>query len=149
MELDLGCRGSRGTTSVATRSSYDMSAPYTFLQVLVRCSRVEDPAFHVAHALVCLVRGLVPVALDLAEQAVLVLLSTLLCLLALGAQVVLELIRVPVIVWLGDIVLPVLLDQVLQIFTVGCGRERNVVVRQPSLKLGLVPFVVSCAALRQ
>ena len=47
------------------------------------------------------------------EQAVLVLLSTLLDLLALRGQVVGQLVGVPLVVRLDDIVFPVLLDEVL------------------------------------
>lgn len=88
-----------------------------------------------------------PVALDLADQAVLVLLSTLLGLLALSGQVRLELVGIPAVVWGSDLVLPVLLDQVLKVLTVGSGRVGNVVVGEPPFELGLVPFVVCWMAL--
>lgn len=40
--------------------------------------------------------------------------------------------------------LPVILDQTLKVFAVSCLRVWDIVVREPSLKLGLVPFVVRC-----
>lgn len=43
----------------------------------------------------------------------------------------------------GDHRLPVVLDEVLKIFTVCGSRVGNVVIREPSLKLGLMPLVVS------
>lgn len=87
-----------------------------------------------------------PVLLDLAEQAVLVLLGAFLGFLALGGQVAGELVDVPRVVGLGDIVLPVLLHQILEVFAVGRSGVGYVVIGEPSLKLSLVPLVVCCAA---
>jgi len=53
-----------------------------------------------------------------------------------------ELVDIPAVVRLGDIVIPVGLDKVLQVLAVRSGREGDVVVREPALQLGLVPFVV-------
>lgn len=88
-----------------------------------------------------------PQGLHLADEAVLVLLSALLDLLTLGAEEVGELVDVPRVVRLDDVVLPVVLDQVLQVLAVRSSWVRDVVVGQPALQLGLVPFVVCCAAL--
>ena len=49
---------------------------------------------------------------------------------------------VPVVVWCSDLGLPVVLDEDLEVFAVGRCRVGNVVIRQPSLKLGFMPFVV-------
>lgn len=76
----------------------------------MRDLRVEDPFLHVLVGVICLVRGLVPVVLDLSYEAILVLLGSLLDFLTLGIEVVLELVGVPGVVWLDDVVLPVLLD---------------------------------------
>ena len=84
-----------------------------------------------------------PRSLDLLEQAVLALGGALLCLLTLGGQVRLELLGVPVVVWCSNVVLPVLVDQIDQVLAISWGRVWDVVVRQPSLKLGLMPLVVS------
>ena len=96
-------------------------------------SRVKDPVLCVCVRVVCLVLSLLPIALNLAEQTVLVLLSTLLDLLALRSQVVGQLVGIPLVVRLDDMVLPVLLDEVLQVLSVGWGRVRDVVVGQPAL----------------
>ncbi|KAG9859269.1 hypothetical protein KCU68_g188, partial [Aureobasidium melanogenum] len=91
-----------------------------------------------------LVGSLTPVRLDLADEAVLVLLSTLLDLLARACDVVLELLGVPSVVGLSNLVVPVVLDQINEVLAVGRGRVGNIVVREPSLQLGLMPLVVSC-----
>jgi hypothetical protein len=108
--------------------------------------RVEDPAGGVAVGLVGLVGSLVPCVLDLGEKAVLVLLGALLDLLASGGQVAGELAGSPAVVGLGDIVVPVLLDEVGKILAVGRSGVWDIVVGKPALKLSLVPLVVSCAA---
>lgn len=89
-----------------------------------------------------MVGSFVPVSLDLLKKAVLVLLGTLLDLCALGSEVRLELFRVPAAVWCGNLVFPVGLDKVDEVFTISGSGEWDVVVRQPSLKLSLVPLVV-------
>jgi hypothetical protein len=53
------------------------------------------------------------------------------------------LICIPIIVGRGDLRLPVLLDKTFKILAVSGSRIGNVMVRQPSLKLVLVPFVVN------
>lgn len=108
--------------------------------------RVEDPVLGVAVGLVGLLGCLVPGILNLGEEAVLVLLSALLDFLASGSQVVGKLGSVPVAVGLGDVVLPVLANEVAQILAVGRGGVGDVVVGEPALKLSLMPLVVSCTA---
>lgn len=109
-------------------------------------SRVKDPVLNTAVGLIALLSSLVPEVLDLRDQCVLILLGTLLDLLALGGDVVLQLGGVPGVVWLDSVVLPVVLDKVLEVLAVrGCW-VWNVVIRQPSLELGLVPLVVCCTA---
>lgn len=83
-----------------------------------------------------------PIALNLAGKALGVLLRALLDLLPLRGQVVGELLRIPLVVGLGDVILPVGLDEVLEILTVSGGGVGDVVVGEPSLELSLVPFVV-------
>lgn len=106
--------------------------------------RIEDPVLDVVVGTRRLILGFVPVRLHRRNQAVLVLLGTLLGLLALGAQVGLELLRVPAVVGLGDLGVPVVLDKVLQILAIGGGGIGDVVVREPALELGLMPLVVGC-----
>jgi len=50
----------------------------------------------------------------------------------------------PFVVGCGNLAVPIRLDQVLEIFAVCGGRIGDVVVREPTLKLRLVPFVVYC-----
>lgn len=51
-------------------------------------------------------------------------------------------IGIPVIVWRCNLGLPVVLNEVLKILSICGSRVRDIVVRQPSLELGFVPFVV-------
>lgn len=83
-----------------------------------------------------------PVVLDLSNQSILVLGSRILRLDTLLLQVRRELLTVPSLVWPSNLVLPVIFDQVLQILTISRCRVGDVVIREPSLKFGLVPFVV-------
>lgn len=82
------------------------------------------------------VGGLLPVGLHLSNQAVLALLSALLDLMTLRREVAVELVGVPAIVGLDNIVLPIALNQVLEVFAVGWSGVWNVVVRKPSVKQG-------------
>ena len=83
-----------------------------------------------------------PVGLDLLDQTILALLSAFLGLLTLAGQEGRKLVGVPAVVWLSDVVLPILADKVDEVLAVGRSRIRYVVIRQPPLKLSLVPFVV-------
>ena len=69
-----------------------------------------------------------PIALNLAKQALLVLLGAFLDLLALRRKIARELIGVPFAEWFGNIVLPIVLHQVLEVLAVCRSRVRNVVV---------------------
>jgi hypothetical protein len=112
-------------------------------RVIEECLRVEQPVSAVAVGLVGLVGGLVPCVLNLRDQALGVLLGALLDLLASGSQVVGELTGTPAAVGLGDVVLPVLLNEVGQVLAVGRSRVGHAVVGEPTLKLSLMPLVVS------
>jgi hypothetical protein len=81
--------------------------------------------------------SVLPAALDLINESILVVLSTLLSLGALRTEVILKALSVPFGIW------PVLLDEILKILAIRLSWIRNAVVRQPALKLGFVPFVVS------
>ena len=41
-----------------------------------------------------------------------------------------------------DVGLPIILDEILKVFAIRCLGMRDVVIREPALKLGLMPFVV-------
>ena len=84
-----------------------------------------------------------PCGLDLRDKALGVLLSALLDLLSGRGQVVGELAGAPAAVGLGDVVLPVLRDEVGQVLAVGRGGVGDAVVGEPALKLSLMPLVVS------
>ncbi len=43
-----------------------------------------------------------------------------------------------------DLGLPVALDEILEILAIGWSRVWDVVIREPTLKFGFVPFVVGC-----
>jgi hypothetical protein len=79
---------------------------------------VEDPITNARVGLVCGVFRLSPVALDLLDQALGVLLCALLRLITLEGQVVVESLSVPAVVGSDDLVVPVVLDQDLEIFAI-------------------------------
>lgn len=80
--------------------------------------RVEDPFLDATIGLVRRVLSLGPVDLDLLSEALDVLLSALLRLLALESKVVLQRLGVPAVVGSDDLVVPVVLYRVLQILAV-------------------------------
>ena len=59
-----------------------------------------------------------------------------------GLQVCLQLLGIPALVRTDGVVLPVLLDQILQILAICWSRVGDVVVGEPSLELSLVPLVI-------
>jgi hypothetical protein len=79
---------------------------------------IKDPVTDIGVGVVHRVLSVRPVCLDLSDQAVLVLLGALLGLVALGGQVMLQLFGVPAVVGRNSLVVPVGLDQVLQVFSV-------------------------------
>ena len=93
-----------------------------------------------------MIASLVPGALNLAEETICVLLRAFLDFFALRSEVVLKLVGIPLVVRLRDVVLPVVLNKVLEVFAVSRCWIRNVMIREPSLKLGFVPLVVCCTA---
>jgi hypothetical protein len=107
--------------------------------------RVEDPVLNTTIGLVRRVLSLGPVHLDLLSEALGVLLGALLCLVALGGEVVLEALGVPAAVGRDDLVVPVVADRLLEALAVRGRWVRDAVVRQPTLKLRLVPLVVDCS----
>lgn len=106
------------------------------------CLPVKDPVLHTVERVGSLFLRLIPRGLYLAEEIVLVSLCALLDLLTLVGEVFLQTSGIPVGVRAGYRRLPVCLDEVLQFLAVSGLWEGDVVVREPSLKLGLVPFVV-------
>lgn len=106
--------------------------------------RIENPVFDIGPALVGGVFSFVPVRLDMRKQTILVLLGLSRHVVAARLQICAELGSIPFIVRLYNIVIPVLRDEILQILAVSWGWIWDVLVRQPSLKLRLVPLVVDC-----
>lgn len=104
---------------------------------------VEDPILHIDPSLLGLVAGLIPGGLNLADEGVLVSFGALLSLDALVGEPGLEVLGGPRVVGLDDVVVPVGLDELLEILPIGGSRVGDVVVRQPALELRLVPLVVS------
>lgn len=105
---------------------------------------VEDPVADAGPGLLGIILGLVPVGLDLLDEAVLGGLSLAGGLGASGLQEGAQVGAVPALVGGDDIVVPVLLDQRLEVLAVRGRRVRDVVVREPALELGLMPLVVDC-----
>lgn len=105
--------------------------------------RIEDPITCIGICLSNSLLSLGPVVLDLLDEGVFGANGTVLGLVALEREVRLELRCFPAVVRSHDLVVPVLLDEVFEIFPI-CGSGMwDVVVRQPSLKLRLVPLVVN------
>lgn len=88
-----------------------------------------------------------PVALDLSEEAILVLFGAFFDLLTLRRDVRLQLIGIPAVVWRCNLVFPVELDKVDEILAVCRSRIWHIVVRQPPLELSLMPFVIGWSTL--
>lgn len=105
---------------------------------------IEDPILGGSPGGLSLVLRLVPRVLYLGDERIFAGLGTFLSLDTLLLQISTELVRIPVLVGRDSVVLPVLLEQVLEVLAVGGSRVRDVVVRQPALKLCLVPLVVCC-----
>lgn len=105
---------------------------------------IEDPILDARPRRLALVLSLVPNVLHLLDQRVLAGGGRILGLNALELQVLLKLGGVPAAVGGDDIGIPVLLDELLQLLAVGGRGIRHVVVRKPSLQLGLMPLVVCC-----
>ena len=106
--------------------------------------RVQNPILHVEPRAVSLVLRLIPDTLDLVDERVLGGTGRVLGLDTLLLQVVGKLDRVPLLVGSDHLVIPVGLDELLELLAVRGCRIGNVVVGKPSLELGLVPLVVSC-----
>lgn len=104
---------------------------------------VQNPVPDTGVGILGLVLGLVPNILDLGNQGVLVCLGGILNLDTLLLEVAIQLVCVPLLVRADGVVLPILLDQLLEILAVGGSGISNVVVGEPALELSLVPLVVS------
>lgn len=91
-------------------------------------SRVEYPILDAAVRVVCGLSCSGPEGLNLADEAVLVLLGAFLDLSTLGREKAVELTQIPRAVWFHNFAVPVLLDQVLQVLAVRGSREGHVVV---------------------
>lgn len=89
---------------------------------------VEDPVLYAVVRRIRLIASLMPIAFDLAEQAILVLLRALLDLLSTGAEIAGELICIPLVVRLGHVILPVVLNQILKVLAVRRCRIWDVVI---------------------
>lgn len=103
---------------------------------------VEYPVLDVRPSVLSLVLSLVPVGLDLRDQAIGVGVGGLLSLDTLLLEEGGEASRVPLAVRRSNLRLPVVLDQSLKILAVGWCWVWDVVVGKPSLKLGFMPVVV-------
>lgn len=105
---------------------------------------IENPVLDIGPALVGGVLGFIPVRFDVRKQTILVLLSLSRHIVASSLQIRAQLGSIPFVVRLYNIVIPVLRDEVLQILAVSRSWIWDVLVRQPPLKLRLVPLVVDC-----
>ncbi len=113
------------------------------LQVTIRPS-IQDPVLNVGPCGLTLVLSFIPAGLDLRKKGVSVRLGGILGLDALGLQIGLQLVGIPCFVRSDRILIPVLLDQILEILSIGGCGVRDIMIREPSLELGLMPLVVSC-----
>lgn len=83
-----------------------------------------------------------PITLDRGHQTVLALVGTFSGLIAPIGQILLKSIDIPVRVGSRDLGIPILLDDLLEILTVGGTRIRDVMIGQPTLKFSLMPFII-------
>lgn len=103
---------------------------------------IKNPILGTSQGSLSLVLGIVPCVLDLSEERILGGLGALLGLDALRLQIRGQLSRVPLLVRRDSVILPVILDEALKILAVRRSRVGDIVVREPSLELGLMPLVV-------
>ena len=103
---------------------------------------VQDPILNTVVGILSLVLGLVPGLLDLGDQGVLVCLSRVLDLDTLLLEVAAQLLSIPLLVGTDCIGFPILLDDLLEILAVCGSGIRDVVIGEPALELGLMPFVI-------
>ena len=89
---------------------------------------MKDPVLHVLVRLGDRVICLLPGLLHFLEQAILVLLGAFLRLMDVTAEPLLQLVGVPTVVRLHNVIVPVILHQVLEVLAVGRRRVGDVVV---------------------
>lgn len=89
---------------------------------------IENPILDVGPGILSLVLGLIPAVGNRGEESVAVALSTLLDVDALLLEVGAQLLGIPLLVGRDGILIPVLLDQVLEVLAVGGGGVGDVVV---------------------
>ena len=106
---------------------------------------VEHPVLGADPGVVGLVFRLVPITLNLIDERILGSSGAILGLDALLLQVAVQLLRVPATVWGDGVAVPVALDQLLEVLAVSRCGVGDAVVREPALKLSLVPSIVGCA----
>lgn len=103
---------------------------------------IEDPALGVRYGLASSFFGSVPVGLDALNQTFDGLVGTCLGILASGDKESAKLRGAPFAVGLDNVVVPIFLDEGLNVFSVRRLGVRDAVVREPPLELSLMPFVV-------
>ena len=100
---------------------------------------IENPVLDASPGILSLVLGLIPAVGDRGEKSVTVVLSTLLDVDALLLEVGAQLLGIPLLVGRDGILIPVLLDQVLEVLAVGGGGVRDVMVPGS-------PWLASCTS---
>lgn len=90
--------------------------------------RIQNPVLRIDKRVLGLVFGLSPDRLDLRDQLILVLLSVVLRFDALELEVRSKLVYVPAVVRLDNMVVPVLLDAIVQVLAVCRRWVRDVVI---------------------
>lgn len=103
---------------------------------------VKDPVPNAGPGLLSILLSLIPVSLDLLNKTVLGGFSLADGLGSTGLQEGAQVGAVPALVGGDDIVVPVLLDEILEVLAISRGWVGDVVVREPALKLGLMPFII-------
>ena len=94
---------------------------------------IKDPILNIVPCIVSLLLRLIPMAPDLIQQALLGSSSSSFSIDAFVSQERRELRRVPVAVRCNNFGLPILLDQVFQVFAIRRLGVGNIVVREPAL----------------
>jgi hypothetical protein len=103
---------------------------------------VKDPVAQIGISLGDGVFGVRPCSLDLLNELLLCVGGALLQRLAPEGEVLLQLRDAPVVIRSDDVVVPVLLDEVLEVPSVRRRRVRDVIVREPAIQLCFMPLVV-------
>src|SRR2546421_3821742 len=96
-------------------------------------SPIKYPILHTRPSLLCFVLSFVPILFDLADETVFSIFGAFLGLVSFVREVALELSSIPIIIWLCNFCLPVVFDEIFEVFAISWRWVRDIVIREPAL----------------